>query len=145
LEPTDDRLLQVIAEAELRVHDGAYAFEEIPAAEFPRRANPEALAYVRDDEVYSQLVPADGPTERLFKVFSFHFAEGLDKNGFVGWLASRLHHEAGVGVVIVCGRNGRRGGIFDYWGCPLGAADRALREVRLLIARGEVLAGRREG
>ena len=31
-----------------------------------------------------------------------------------------LKRELGTGVLVVCGQNSARGGIFDYWGVPLG-------------------------
>jgi diadenosine tetraphosphate (Ap4A) HIT family hydrolase len=77
-----------------------------------------------------------------FRVFSFHFAPALDATGFVGWLHSHLARVTDTGHIVVCGRSGPgaadhvRGGIFDYWGCPAGAADRVLAEVRALIERG---------
>jgi len=77
-----------------------------------------------------------------FRVFSFHFDPELDATGFVGWLHSHLARTTRTGHVVVCGRSARgpadhvRGGIFDYWGCPAGAADHVLEEVRALIERG---------
>jgi hypothetical protein len=56
----------------------------------------------------------------------------LDNSGFVGWLASHLKTAVGTGVFVVCGQNTRRGGIFDYWGVPVEAADAVLAEVRRL-------------
>ena len=70
-----------------------------------------------------------------FAVFSFHFTPGLDNSGFVGWLASHLKAVTGTGVLVVCGQNSGRGGIFDYWGAPLPVASRVVAEIRRL--RGE--------
>ncbi len=131
-EQTEQRLYRVIARAEFEVYGHAFAFEEFAAGDFPARANPEALALVRDGQVWCQLVPAEGPDGELFKVFSFHFTEGLDNSGFVGWLASHLKQSVGTGVFVVCGRNDARGGIFDYWGCPVEVADPVLKEINSL-------------
>ena len=131
-EQIERRLYRVIAQAELEVFEHAFAFEEFVAGDFPARANPEALALVRDGKVWSQLAPAGGPGRELFKVFSFHFPEGLDNSGFVGWLASQLKRSVGTGVFVVCGQNGARGGIFDYWGCPVDVADQVLKEINSL-------------
>ncbi len=117
-EQTRARLLKVIARAEVVFFDGTFTFEEFPAREFPRRAMSQALALVRDDEAWSQLVPSKDPAKELFSVFGFHFANGLDNSGFVGWLATHLKETLGTGVFVVCGHNSRRGGVFDYWGCP---------------------------
>jgi len=112
------RLQKVIALAEVVFFDGTFAFEELPARDFPRRAKSQALALVRDDEAWSQLVPSQDPAKELFSVVGFHFANGVDNSGFVGWLATHLKETLGTGVFVVCGHNSRRGGIFDYWGCP---------------------------
>ena len=132
---TERRLLQVIAWAEIKVYEQAYRFEEFADGDFPARAEREALALVRDEGVWSQLVRAGDSGGELFRVFSFHFPEGLDNSGFVGWLASHLKRRVGTGVFVVCGRNGARGGIFDYWGCPLEVADPVLKEIHSLRAR----------
>lgn len=133
-EETDRRLRGVLAQAEIRAYDRPYAFAESPRRE--RFAlHPEALAVVGDDEVWSQLVPAGDRATEPFAVFRVHFPEGVDNSGFVGWLASRLKRDLGTGVFVVCGQNSGRGGIFDYWGCPLDQAEAVLSAVRAL--RGE--------
>ena len=68
-------------------------------------------------------------------IFSFHFDGCTDNSGFVGWLASHLKTKLGTGLFVTCGQNTKRGGIFDYWGCPSELEDKVLQEVRLL--RGE--------
>lgn len=138
-EQTAHRLLRVIAQAEFRVYEGAYVFDEFPADDFSRKAKPAALALVRDEKVWSQLVRAEDADGELFKIFSFHFAVGLDNSGFVGWLASHLKQQVGTGVFVVCGQNSGRGGIFDYWGCPLEVADLVLKEISILIGQGRAV------
>jgi len=69
-------------------------------------------------------------------VWRFHFPAGLDNSGFVGWLASHLKRQFGTGVVVICGQNSARGGIFDYWACPFAIADPVLAEIRALTGRG---------
>ena len=128
-EETETRLRAVIAAARLVWHDGIYAFEEYPAAEFPLADVDAALAFVRDEDVWSVLKPAGPDPAEPFGLCSFHFKEGLDNSGFVGWLASRLKLELGTGVVVVCGHNSRRGGIFDYWCVPLALKDEAARVI----------------
>ncbi|WP_394827374.1 DUF6196 family protein [Pendulispora albinea] len=134
-EQTHTRLRRVLAEAELKTWPGLYAFDEVPAAEFPAHLVEKAFAFVRDEDVWSALVPATRPEQERFVVFSFHFTPGLDNSGFVGWLASHLKAKVGTGVMVVCGQNSARGGIFDYWGAPESVADRVLAEVQRL--RGE--------
>jgi hypothetical protein len=48
---TNERLLGVMARAEFRVREGAFAFAEYPSASFPASRLPEALAFVRDEDV----------------------------------------------------------------------------------------------
>lgn len=120
---THHRLLQVIASADWQVEPALYRFETFAAADFERSADLTALALVRDGEVWSQLVPTQDPTDpEAFKIISFHFDPGLDNSGFVGWLASLIKEKVGTGVVVICGRNDLKGGIYDYWGLPLSCA-----------------------
>ncbi|HXN81623.1 MAG TPA: DUF6196 family protein [Myxococcales bacterium] len=133
VEQTRRRLLKVIAAAEVRFFEGTYCFRESPVASGLGN-DPEALAYVRDDDVWSRLVPLpSGDTQaEAFCLISFHFESGLDNSGFVGWLASHLKQALGTGVFVVCGQNHRQGGIFDYWGCPWDLKDRFFAEVNAL-------------
>lgn len=140
-EQIEARLVEVISEAELVVHDGYWRFEE---SVDPPVLTREVLAVVRDEDVWSSLVPApaDGaalaaaaPGAERFGLFSFHFPNAADNSGFVGWLASHLKHELGTGVFVVCGSNTSRGGIFDYWGCPDTLLDDAVAVVEGLRAR----------
>ncbi len=129
-EQVEQRLRRVIAEADLVVHDGVWCFEESPA-DRPPALTAETLAVVRDQESWSRLVPftpGGGGVER-FGIFSFHFADGVDNSGFVGWLATHLKVELGTGVFVVCGSNRARGGIYDYRGCPVDLLDRAVAVV----------------
>jgi hypothetical protein len=116
---TEARLRRVIAAARLDRLEGAYAFREYPLSAFPAHEAAEGLAFVRDEETWSVLRQAGLGDAETFALFAFHFPDGLDNSGFVGWLASRMKAELGTGVFVVCGRNSRRGGIFDYWGVPL--------------------------
>lgn len=120
------RLRRVLARADLERLEGAWCFVEQPASE-PVVLDPRALAFVRDRDSSSQLVPADeaGAEVERFAVFGFHFDGALDNSGFVGWLAWELKVALGTGVFVLCGSNGARGGIYDYWGVPLELADRA--------------------
>lgn len=131
-EQTDARLRRVIAEAELIWHTGAFAFQEFPVAQFPADEAAHALAMVRDDDVWSVLKPAAPDAAEPFGLFSFHFPNGVDNSGFVGWLASALKRALGTGVFVVCGQNTARGGIFDYWGVPLAMRDAAAAELNRL-------------
>ena len=132
LQQMQERLLKVIATAQMKVFDETYAFEEFPALDFPHRLSSKALAFVRDEQVWSQLVPSNDSTRELFWIFCFHFPAGLDNSGFVGWLASHLKQKLGTGVFVVCGQNSNWGGIFDYWGCPLQIGHQVLEEVNCL-------------
>jgi hypothetical protein len=114
--------------------DESYAFEEFPLAEFSAKANPEALALVRDDQVWSQLVKSNDANAELFAIWRFHFPADADNSGFVGWLAMHLKELFGTGVFVVCGQNSADGGIFDYWGCPWELRESVFREVQRLVS-----------
>ncbi|MFM8754899.1 MAG: DUF6196 family protein, partial [Phenylobacterium sp.] len=62
---TETRLLRVMQQARLKVYADVYGFEEFPLDAFAARARSDALALVRDDAVWSQLAPGDGPGERF--------------------------------------------------------------------------------
>jgi hypothetical protein len=93
--------------------------KESEALHFPAKEAGHALAFVRDEEVWSVLKAAGPDATESFGLFSFHFRDGLANSGFVGWLASTLKRELGTGVFVVCGQNSRCGGIFDYWAVPV--------------------------
>lgn len=141
---THDRLLKVVAQATIKVLDNSYAWREIPLESFPSEFSSESLAFVRDEEVWSQLVPSDDPDEELFKIFCFHFPSDVDNSGFVGWLATHLKRQFGTGVFVTCGQNLARGGIFDYLGCPLSLADVVNLELLKLVERGNQLLSQRQ-
>jgi hypothetical protein len=130
---TEDRLRQVISRATLVWHEGSYAFREYPASTFPLQEVSGALAFVRDHDVWSVLARSDDDSVERFSLFSFHFSEGLDNSGFVGWLATLLKRELGTGVFVVCGQNQGCGGIFDYWGVPLKLASQAKESITALL------------
>ncbi|MES9539954.1 DUF6196 family protein [Actinomadura sp. NPDC000600] len=130
---TEERLRHVIAMADLVVHDGVWCFEESPA-DRPPPLDGDTLAVVRDGESWSRLVPLTREHRDVerFGIFSFHFPADLDNSGFVGWLATRLKTELGTGVFVICGSNRDRGGIYDYWGCPIDLLDDATAAIRAL-------------
>ena len=127
------RLQRVLGRAELAVLPGVWSFFESPRDE-PPTLDDRLLAVVRDEDTWSVLRPndsADGHEER-FGVFSFHFPDGLDNSGFVGWLAGALKDRLGTGVFVVCGSDAARGGVYDYWGCPVALLQDAVAVVRSL-------------
>src|SRR5262245_22981540 len=97
---TKVRLRRLIRQATLHLYAGAYAFEEFPLGQFEERAEESALATVRDDHVQSQLSLADGGEQEIFVVWRFEFPPGIDKCGFVAWLASNLKAKFGTGVFV---------------------------------------------
>ena len=133
---TSSRLRRVIANAELVVFDRPYTFVEMDVSNFPKDLLATALAFVRDENVWSALVPSVASRQEEFVVFCFHFAANLDNSGFVGWLASHLKASIGTGVLVVCGQNSQRGGIFDYWGAPMSVAGQVIAEIRNLRGEG---------
>jgi hypothetical protein len=136
---TDARLLTVIASTDFVTYEDPFGFVELPARAAPLVVRPDALAIVRDDDVWSQLVPLtieNSLGTEPCALFRFHFPAGIDNSGFVGWLATRLKRELGTGVFVICGHNSRRGGIFDYWGCPLALREQMRRAIEILRAEG---------
>ncbi|MBB1626576.1 DUF6196 family protein [Achromobacter sp. UMC71] len=132
-EQTEQRLRHVITQARLRIYPGTYAFVEFPLDQFPGAVRADALALVRDDNVWSQLVPSDGTHDEQFGLFRFHFPPGADNSGFVGWLATHFKNRFGTGVFVTCGQNLSDGGIFDYWGVPQTLAEEVFGEVERLV------------
>ena len=127
------RLLNVLSHAEIKIYEEEYAFEEFAKKNFPLKAKSDALALVRDGEVWSQLVPSEDLTKERFKIIRFYFKEAFDNSGFIGWLASHLKHKIGTGVFVICGQNRGHGGIYDYWGYPLDAAESVIEEIQNLV------------
>jgi hypothetical protein len=130
----ESRLRHIIREAKLAVFDNPFAFEEFSLDAFREHANMDALAFVRDDQVWSQLVKSPPDSPEPFVIWRFHFPPGADNSGFVGWLATHLKTCFGTGVFVLCGQNSNAGGIFDYWGCPWELRESVLSEVRALVA-----------
>jgi hypothetical protein len=135
-EQTDKRLLKVLAMAQFEVYPQIYAYVEVPVQSFPSHLVSTALALVKDAQVWSALVPSLDEQAERFIVFSFHFVEGQDNSGFVGWLATHLKRTIGTGVFVVCGQNSRQGGIFDYWGAPLSVGAEVLAEIERMRSIG---------
>jgi hypothetical protein len=132
-EQTDARLRRVIASSRLDVYDAPYAFQEFSFRDFALLVRDDALAIVRDDSLWSQLVPSVSDDDERFTLFRFHFPDGADNSGFVGWLATHLKQRLGTGVIVICGQNGKDGGIYDYWGAPRAVGKEVLAEVRALV------------
>lgn len=134
-EQTHERLKRVLGAAIITRYDEPYVFEEIPLDE-EIDWNNGTLAAVIDDKILSRLRPAhqgDADVER-FGILSFHFPDGQDNSGFVGWLATHLKATLGTGVFVICGHNVDRGGIFDYWGFPWKLRDDVLATIESLKA-----------
>jgi hypothetical protein len=117
-EQIEIRLRRVLSDADLVWHGGPFSFCEFSGEQLPVQSVEETLAFVRDGEVWSALKPSTHDSQERFAIYSFHFPDGVDNSGFVGWLATHLKRSLGTGVFVICGYNSRRGGIFDYWGIP---------------------------
>lgn len=129
---TESRLRRVLKLAEVQFYEEAFQFEETPLATAGMpMLDRDALALIRDGDVVSQLVPTSDLPD-AFGLFRVHFPADVDNSGFVGWLASLLKSRFGTGVFVICGQNSTRGGIFDYWGCPLELRERVFAEIRRL-------------
>ena len=114
-EQKEKKLARVIRNATLKVYNNPYCFHEFgkDLTVIP----PKTLAIVMDDDGHSALVPATENETETYLIFRFHFDALLDNSGFVGWLASNIKNKLGAGVFVLCGKNSRKGGIYDYWGC----------------------------
>ncbi|MCB9896694.1 MAG: hypothetical protein H6825_01695 [Planctomycetes bacterium] len=119
------RLLAVLRASAFVVRQGRWHYEQFSLAEFPRRARADALALVQNGHGWSQLVPLPDDTQARepLVIWSFQFAPDAPNSGFVGWLASTIKEVTGSGVIVVCGYDTERGGVYDHWGCPAGVAD----------------------
>ncbi|RPI00702.1 MAG: hypothetical protein EHM64_16800 [Ignavibacteriae bacterium] len=131
-EQTYKRLMRVLADSQFVVYNTPYAFVESEVSKFPTELLTTALAFVRDEDVWSAFIPSENPAHEQFIVFGFHFVQGMDNSGFVGWLATHLKSKIGTGVMVICGQNSSRGGIFDYWGAPLSVANEVVKEINHL-------------
>jgi hypothetical protein len=131
LEQTQARLLRVIAHARMDVEAGEFAFAEFSLQQLPTDLVAHSKALVRDDQVWSALVPAALAPEAgdKFALLCFHFDPAIPNSGFVGWLATTFKQRLGTGVMVICGQNSRDGGIFDYWGLPVSIAKEAIAMV----------------
>lgn len=135
-EQIEARLRGVIAAADFVRHEGAWYYREA-LADHPPTLTADTLAVVRDQDSWSCLVPAttqDSSDVEQFGIFSFHFPDRLDNSGFVGWLATHLKTRLGTGVFVICGSNRFRGGIYDYWGCPISLIDDVIEVIEELRA-----------
>src|SRR5499433_1105944 len=144
-EQMDARLLRVIAQAQFDVFPADYIWQPMTNDQRPSR---DAIACVRDGEVWHEFVPAPASTSaERYRVVSFHFKEGTDAAGFVAWLAAHLKRSAGTGSVVICGKDRRDTpelfqtslGVFDYWCCPVAAGDKFVAVMRALIEEGSAL------
>jgi hypothetical protein len=128
---TDARLRRVLAATRLDVMPSTYAFAESPTSE-PLQVADGALAIVRDETIWSQLVPSPNGTAERFDLWCFHFPAGVDNSGFVGWLCTHIKRRFGSGVIVICGHNSGDGGVFDYYGCPAGLGAEMVAFIREL-------------
>jgi hypothetical protein len=64
---TQDRLLRVLSQSKFTVLEGTYTFEEFAHSQLLPRMKMDALALVRDDTHWSQLVPGREIDRRTFQ------------------------------------------------------------------------------
>lgn len=141
-EETDRRLRRVLAMSTLDIDAERWWYQELADMDFPSWVRTDAIAVVRDGETWSQLVPVrpgDDPTEPV-RIWTFHFPEGVDNSGFVGWLASHIKAATGSGVIVVCGQNSKAGGIYDHWACPETVAGAVFEMIDRLSGAGSEVA-----
>lgn len=66
---TQARLQCVLAQAEMLILPDPHAFVEVSASRFPVELVTQAIAFVRDEDVWSALVPSSNPKDERFVVF----------------------------------------------------------------------------
>jgi hypothetical protein len=123
---TEARLRGVFQRSRFDWLPGRWTFRE---GDLP--AETASLARIRDHEKLSALSP-DSPEHSggdRFAVFRVVLPAGEDDSGFVGWLSSRIKARTGSGVFVICGHDRERGGVFDYYGVPVVAADDVRRVI----------------
>ncbi len=108
-EQTHRRLQRVAAAARIEFLEGEWWYEAFPLNDLATRQRPDAVALVRDQDCWSQLVPVrvgDHPLES-FRLWRYHFPGEVDNSGFVDWLATRIKERTGSGIFVVCGYDSR--------------------------------------
>jgi hypothetical protein len=138
-EQTHERLLKVIADSEFKIFHDTYVFDEFPINEFPNRADLSAIAYVRDESVWSQIVPSTDSSKQLWKTIRFRFKKNSKTIGFIAWLSGYLKEKLGVGLCVICGWNSDIAGVYDYWLCPVESSKLVIEEIHNLINQGKLI------
>jgi len=133
-EQIQKRLLEVLSQAQIKMYEEEYAFEEFTQEEFAIKIKTDALALIRDENTWCQLVSSNNPGKKQFKVIRFYFNNNLDNSGFIGWLATHLKLKLGTGVFVIRGQNSEHGGIYDFWGFPVDVVDSVIEEIIKLIS-----------
>ncbi|KQW72445.1 hypothetical protein ASD03_32365 [Ensifer sp. Root127] len=129
----DKRLREVMKLADLEVFTNTFRFVEFEDCDFAEFVRKDALAIVRDETRWSQLVPAEELQGKLFQVLQLHFPEEVDRGGLVGWVGTHLRRSIGTDIIVICGQNSRAGGTFDYIGYPVSVASKVRAEIRNLM------------
>jgi hypothetical protein len=136
------RLLRLTAASRLTVLPDDYGWVPLAIGAAPE---PQAIACVRDGEVWNQLLPVhSGHSGPRMGVVSFHFADHISGAGFIAWLAAWIKQEVGTGVVVIGGKDSHPSdgldrasfGVFDYWCCDAANRTRFLDAINKLIALG---------
>jgi hypothetical protein len=131
---TEARLRDVFRNSQIAWLPGSWVFVE--GAEATRRH--DAIAVIRDEGQVSALCPAAAAAAETFAVFRVVLPRNADDSGFVGWLASRVKAATGSGLVVVCGQNRERGGVFDYYGVPESVSGSVRAELARLGSTGSL-------
>jgi hypothetical protein len=121
---SERRLRAVLSAAEVEHLAGTWCFRR-----FSGETPAGALATVSGADGWCALIPAsDRGTDERFALTVTTFDPVIENSGFVGWLATTIKRRVGSGVIVICGSNPDRGGIFDYLGYPVDVAG-AVREL----------------
>ena len=107
-----------------------------PVADFPSQVSGEAVALARDEDGWSQLVPAPGARSASgWALIRLSFVAGAAIDGLTDWLAAYLRRRVTPRLMIASGLSQRTGGLYLYWGVPLALGEQVMREIDILSSQ----------
>ena len=131
---TEARLREALRSAEIVLMESPYAWRLV--ANFPSQVSDEAVALARDEDGWSQLVPAPGARSASgWALIRFRFVAGAAIDGFTDWLAAHLRRRVTPRLMIASGLSQRTGGLYLYWGVPLALREQVMREIDILSSQ----------
>ena len=128
---TEARLRDALRSAEIRLLEPAYAWTLVE--DFPSQVSDEAVALAKDEDGWSQLVPAPGArVAEGWALIRFRFGDGSNIDGLTDWLAAFLRRRVTPRLMIASGLSQRTGRLYLYWGVPPALREQVMREIDIL-------------